>query len=230
MRLNSFLIRAIEGIDLVEVSGLSDVVVLAGPNGVGKTRVVRKLIDFFRNPTPDPNVRLSVEATFDLELRAWGKRILDTTVVADSEKLRSTLQRNQKRNRYQSTVLNFDSDRAITQIRPFSFSWDFPDPHEEDVGWDFSYSFLRDRFEDVQHSLFRLVESQRRKISQEAVTLMKKGEKLMALDFPDPIEPYRQAFAQLLAPKRLLELNVRNQQIMYESEGRPLPLSTLSSG
>lgn len=145
-----------------------------------------------------------------------GKVSLDTQDDADMAVLRSMLQRRQKRNQYKSTVLNFDSERAITNIQPFNPSWDIRDPFEEEVGWDLSYYLLRDRFTDVRHSLFRLMESQRRKIADLAERLMAEGKPTMQLNFSDPLADFKSAFSQLLAPKRLVDVNAKDQQIYYE--------------
>ena len=230
MRLTSVRLKQVAGLGLIEVDDLSDIVVFAGPNGVGKTRIMRELIQFFQNPHPNVATKIIVEATNEREKQSWGKNFLDTSVQSDSELLRQSLQRNQKRNSYNSTVLNFDSDRAITQIQPFTFSWDFLNPYEEEVGWNLSYSYLKDRFTDVQHSLFKLVESQRRKISQDAMDVMKGGGNILPLEYPDPIDPFRKAFSQLLAPKILSDLDVKTQQITYEFAGQKFALQSLSSG
>jgi predicted ATP-binding protein involved in virulence len=59
------------------VDQLSDTVVLAGPNGVGKTRLVDTLLQFFQNPSAysgsvqgQVKVRLIVDATNEEEKRA----------------------------------------------------------------------------------------------------------------------------------------------------------------
>src|SRR5437660_707399 len=230
MRLAAITVANIGGVDRVEISELSDVVVFAGPNGVGKTRLIHALIDFFRNPRAGGNIQIAVEPTSDLERNAWKQNRLDTASGEDATKLRSVLQRPQRRNRYRSTVLNFESDRSIRQVVPFNFSWDFADPYEEDVGWDQSYNFLHDRFQDVRHSLFKLVESQRRKIAEQAFQLRTEGKTSMPLDFPDPLEQFKGAFSKLLGPKRLVDVNVKTQAIMYELDGERRPIETLSSG
>lgn len=230
MRLKSLILSQVAGLGLIDIADLSDIVVFAGPNGVGKTRIMRQLIQFFQNPQPNDQTKLIVEATNERERKSWGKNLLDTSIQGDANLLRTSLQRNQKRNSYNSTVLNFDSDRAVTQIQPFSFSWDFIDPYEEEVNWGLSYSFLRDRFTDVQHSLFKLVESQRRRISQDAIEVMKGGGKILNLEYPDPIDPFRKAFSQLLAPKILSDLQVKTQQMTYLFEGQEFSLQSLSSG
>src|SRR5687768_7217119 len=118
MRLAGITVANIGGLDRVEVSGLSDVVVFAGPNGVGKTRLIHALIQFFRDPRPGGSVRVAVEPTSDLELSAWKQNVLDTANGQDADRLRAILQRPQRRNRYRSTVLNFESDRSIRQVKP----------------------------------------------------------------------------------------------------------------
>jgi hypothetical protein len=41
---------------------------------------------------------------------------------------------------------------------------------------------------------------------------------------------FKQAFSQLVAPKKLLDLDPRDQQLYYEHEGQRLPVSSMSSG
>jgi predicted ATP-binding protein involved in virulence len=230
MRLKSFEVLNNSGLDHVSVENLSDVVVIAGPNGVGKTRLIRLLMDFFRAPEPKADIRATLEATSDWERKNWGKSSVTTADAEDAQSLRNTLQRTQRRSNYKSTILNFDSDRAISQVKPFNFTWDISDPYEEDLGWDISYSYLRDRFQDVQHSLFKLVENQRRKLAETAVKLRAAGKTSMDLDFPDPLDKFKEAFSRLLAPKELVGIDLRTQKIIYQLEGHEFPVDTLSSG
>lgn len=187
MRLKSFYVRNVDQIANLTVDGLSDVVVIAGPNGVGKTKAIQSLVAFFRNLRPGEHYGVIVEATSEWERHTWGKSQLDTANNDDTSKLQNTLQRNQRRNNYKSTVLNFESDRTVRQVRPFVFSWDIVDPYEEDVGWDLSYGYLRDRFQDVQDTLFKRIETRNRAISQNAIKLKSEGASTMPLDFPDPL-------------------------------------------
>lgn len=230
MRLVAFELRDAGPIKHVGVSDLADVVVLAGPNGVGKTSINNAILDLAREPRAIPNRWMVVEATDEAEKVSWGKDRLDTRVDGDAQILRRHLRRNQRRNRYHSSFLNFDSDRAVRNVQSFNFTWDIQNPFAEDVGWDLGMGQLSSRYNDVRHSLFRLVESQRREIADKAIDARGRGEAEMALDFPDPLQPFKDAFWQLLAPKRLVEISARNQQIMYEFEGQKLPIDLLSSG
>src|SRR3954454_18303203 len=119
MRLEGFEIADSGPIDIVRASNLSDVVVIAGPNGVGKTTIDNALLDMARNPRPSKQVSMTIAATTTEERKDWGNERLDTKDPQDCEKLRRTLQRNQRRNKCQSSVLNFDSDRSIRNVQGF---------------------------------------------------------------------------------------------------------------
>ncbi len=230
MRLHSFKVVGVGPIKQVSVEKLSDTVVLAGPNGVGKTNVVTAVMRRLQNAQPENDVWLIVEATNDGERIEWGKNTLDTSNAEDCERLRTILHRNQRRNKYKSSILNFDSDRSIRNIQAFSFSWDIGDPFGEDVNWDIGFNPMTSRYNDVRHSLFRLVEGQRRDIANRALEMQSSGIGNMVLDFPDILKPYKDAFWQLLAPKKLIEVDIKTQEIFYESNGQKLPLGSLSSG
>ena len=166
MRIRAIYAKDLTPIQRFEVEDLSDTVVFAGPNGVGKTNLVPGIIGFFRNPRPGQPIRLIVEPTRNLERKEWGDRFLDTSVADDCALLHARLQKTQRRNNYRSTVLNFESDRRIENIKPFAFYFDIDDPYEEEVSWDLSFGYLRSRSQDTQNTTFRRVDAQRKKKSR----------------------------------------------------------------
>src|ERR1700730_5933760 len=117
MRLHSFEIKNMGTLKLVSITELSNVVVFAGPNGVGKTNIDNALLELARNPTPNPNSWMLVEATNDEERKRWGRTTLDTRSQSECTTLRTYLQRSQRRNRYRGSFLNIDSDRAIRNVQ-----------------------------------------------------------------------------------------------------------------
>ncbi|MCK1297606.1 AAA family ATPase [Bradyrhizobium sp. 24] len=209
---------------------MADIVVFAGPNGVGKTHISSALIRFGQNPGASPNVRMTIEATCDDERARWGKSTLDPQNGNDAGLLRTTLQRTQRRNQYKSSFLNFDSDRAIRNVASYIFGWDIGDPLLEEVSWDAALVPLSSRHDEVRHSLFRMVEGQKRQIAEEALARQCAGEASMPLAIPDILQPFKDAFWHLLAPKKLIEVSTRDQQIYFETEGVKLPIESLSSG
>ncbi|MCC5668322.1 ATP-binding protein [Nostoc sp. CHAB 5784] len=230
MKLNLIYAKDIPPVKQFFVDKLSNVVVIAGPNGVGKTRLIQGLLQAFQSNGSYLNIRLIIEATAKSESEQWGKDFLDTSIAEDSQKLAITLQQNRSRTRWVSSVIQFESNRTIQQIQPYSFTWDIIDPWEELIGWNYSFYELKNRFQDTLHSLFRKVQSRRNEIARKAEILIKQGERTMSLDFPDPLLPFKNAFSQLLAPKELLEPEARQQELFYSYEGQQFPLSSLSSG
>ena len=212
------------------VDDLSDLVVLAGPNGVGKTRLIQSLLTAMQGQKPDPVCRLVIEATNDDERKAWSQDSIDTSNADEFSRLRTTLQRNRRRKDWRSSVYQIESDRALGNINPYSFTFDAVDPFEELVPWNLGIGRLRDRFQDTQQSIFRKIHARRTQIAAQAEAAMLRGETTLALDFPDPLAPFKSAFSRLLAPKRLLDADPRDQQLYYMLDGNRLPISTLSSG
>jgi predicted ATP-binding protein involved in virulence len=247
MRLRSINALKINPVKYFSVGDLSDVVVLAGPNGVGKTRLIENILAAFRNPAAfgragaQPYLELVIEATNANEKKEWGKDILKTSEPPDAQKLVQSLQKARRRSNWQSSVVNFESDRTILQVQPYQFTWDYQNPFEEGVGWDFSFSGLRARFQDTLHSIFRTVRSRRESIALRFEDLIKNREHLLHepaarildqldKDFPDPIQAFKSAFSQLLAPKVLNDPDPKSQQLFYSFEGQTFPISSLSSG
>jgi hypothetical protein len=128
--------------------------------------------------------------------------------------------------------LQFESDRSITQLSPFQFTWDYTDPFEEMVDWNQTFSGFRARFQDMVHSLFRKVRSHRESIARRAEELQKAGKSTMDLDWEDPLAAFKAAFRQLLAPKELVDVDVNKQTLEFRNgEGlEALPITSLSSG
>ena len=124
-------------IKLAHIQNMTDVVVLAGPNGVGKTRLIATLLQNIQNLATNQNFFIRVEATCRPEQKAWGKPVLDTRIQADVELLKATIQKNRRRSKFSSSFLNFESNRTITQVKNFNWDWNFGDPFEEELSWNF---------------------------------------------------------------------------------------------
>jgi hypothetical protein len=99
------------------------------------------------------------------------------------------------------------------------------------VGWDVGFGAWGNRWQDTLHSLFRMIEAQRRGIASAAIQLQRRGEKTMGLNFTDPMEPFKAVFRQLLAPLELVDPSAQRQTLEFATaEGQVLNTSELSSG
>jgi len=231
VRIRTLHVSQVPPIQHFSVDGISDVLVVAGPNGVGKTRLIQVILEAFQRGNPHPNVRMVVEATCDEERTAWTKTLLDTQQAADVATLMRTLQPNRVRTSSSSSIFQFESDRTIQQLQPYNFTWDYADPFAESIGWGVTISRLRDRFQDTVHSLFRKVRARREQIALRGEESLKRGDTTMSLaEFTDPLEPFKTAFSQLLGPKQLVDPEPREQQLFYTIDGSRFPITALSSG
>ncbi|MDT5127168.1 MAG: hypothetical protein QOH54_2812 [Mycobacterium sp.] len=77
MHLISVTVADVPPIERFEIDGLTDTVVIAGPNGVGKTRLMQRMVQLLRGDETSPTATVRVDATSDVERQAWGKKTLD---------------------------------------------------------------------------------------------------------------------------------------------------------
>jgi len=213
-----------------EAHDLADVVVLAGPNGVGKTRLLQSIIGYLRGSGGPGSIACGVAATVQSEIAQWGKEQLDLQDPNDLNLLRITLQASRRRKNWTSSLINFESDRSIQNLQPLQFSWDMADPDEEAVSWDMTFGFMRDRFQDTVHSLYRMIEAQKQSIAGRAIQLKREGRDVMNLAFSDPMDPFKEIFSLLLSPKQLVEPSPKLQRLEYTLDGKVFDFTTLSSG
>lgn len=229
MRIRAIHASNVPPIVLFAAEDISDIVVIAGPNGVGKTRLVAALIAYFQNLN-DTNVRFKIQATSDEEAVAWGKREIDTVVPQDATLLRNMLQQNRQRRNLKSSVFYYESNRSIQKIQPLAYQWDMPDPWEEQLSWNVTFGGLAGRFQDTLHAIFKKIQTQKTSIANKAISLKQDGFESMKLEFSDPLEPFKEAFFKLLGPKRLLRADVQGNTLRFEYKGHEYDINALSSG
>lgn len=231
MRIVDINIKQKPPIENFEVSDLSSIVVLAGPNGIGKTRLMQQIINLFQNPRSDPSLSVRIDATSQDEIDKWGKNSLSTLDSTDSNILQQHLQKSRRRGKWMSSIVNFDSSRTFGTIQPFQWSWDFRDPFEEKIGWNVLFNPLQSRYQDTIHALYRKIGYYRTEISARYDKLRKAGEKTMPIDPTDPLKKLKDVFSSLLSPKELADIPLNNPKLQYmEEEGQLLPIDSLSSG
>ncbi len=83
MRIESLKILNALRVRRFEVAGLADVMVVAGPNGVGKTRLLARVMQMLRAEQPSSEASAVIQATNETERSTWGKSALDLSHPAD---------------------------------------------------------------------------------------------------------------------------------------------------
>lgn len=229
MRLESVQVTDFAPIELFAVDELSDLVVIAGANGAGKTRLISRILSALQSPG-NSNVEFRITATCDEERQAFGKRELITSDPNDAALFHQFIQQNRLRRNFKSGIVYFESDRSIAQIKPLAWSFEYTDPYTENIGWNVPMQPFKNRWQDTQHAIFKKIVTLRNQLGGQAMNLRREGRDNMNLGFSDPIQPFKDAFQKLLAPKALIDPDLQNQRLMYVEEGQERPIDTLSSG
>lgn len=231
MRIKKIYAKEVLPVRHFEVDNLSDLVVIAGRNGVGKTRLINHMINSFQNiRNQSPNLFFEIESTNQDEKINWTKNLLVTSVSEDFNRLAITLQRTRRRKNLTSSILYVESNRTIQNVTQLNFSFDMPDPDEENVAWNLGLGGLSRRYNDTLQAIFKKIQNQKTKIANRAISLQSGGEKRMDLNFEDPLETYKDAFQKLLGPKKLIRADLRAQKLIYELNGQERNIDSLSSG
>ncbi|MBI4749201.1 MAG: ATP-binding protein [Acidobacteria bacterium] len=230
MKIKSINIKNHPPIQCFQVDNLTHRVVIAGQNGVGKTRIIRAIIELISTSRENETTQLIIEATTDLEKGRWKKSTLDTNVHQDKRLLFSTVSKQQQKTNWQSSFILIESRRFIDRISNCSLPPSNHDPSQDKINWNTPISPLKDRFENTVHSLLQMLNAQNNKIAEQAKELRKSGHSEMKLDFPDILMPYKLAFSQLLTSKVLLDPDLRNQKLNFSENGQIIPIENLSSG
>ena len=154
MKIKQLDLRAWQVIRQADFEDLSDFVVIAGPNGVGKTKVKEALVYVFQNSgSPPPGGRVILQATSEGEKSAWGA----PEITLPSSQLWSFIGRNTKRLKTESRLIQIDSNRAVESInfQQLNFT-SIGDPEGEEVGYGWGFNPVRGRFQEICNTLHRL--------------------------------------------------------------------------
>jgi energy-coupling factor transporter ATP-binding protein EcfA2 len=228
MRIRSIATSNLPPVASFTVNDLSDLIVIAGPNGVGKSTLATGMLNSFHGF--QGHTELILEATNENERENFGKNLLKLSDPTDFQLLANLLHQNRRRKNLTSSVIYFESSRALQTVQPLTYSFEQTDPDEELIGWNASLGGLAGRWTDTQHAIFKKIQSQRTSIGTRAQTLRSQGHSSMKLEFEDPLNMFREAFERLVGPKKLTKADLVNQRLMYEIDGQELPIDTLSSG
>lgn len=236
MRISAIRSLSIPPIQNFSVSELGDFTVIAGRNGAGKSRLLQALVQKIRNPR-QPNVELEIELTSEAEIKSVGRtgaddsgRVLSTVNQNERAHIQAIIQKNKRRQNFQSSVILYDSDRKVQNVAALQFQFEFADPFTENVGWDIGFQGLGNRWADTQHAIFKKIHRQTTSIASRARSLKAEGKTEMGLEFEDPLEPFRQIFERLLSPKKLKRADLQAQKLIVEHDGNEFPIDQLSSG
>lgn len=219
--------RVIRQADLLD---LSDYVVVAGPNGVGKTHIKEAIVYIFQNGgNPPPNSKVVLQATSPEEISEWGS----DEVVLPQGFWNSFFSRNNKRLKTKSRLIQIDSNRSVESVNFQQLTFQsIGNPEEEEVGWDYGINNIRNRFHDICRTLHRLKSKEVTSVYTEYQSKLNPTTPQVTLSkLQDPTEKYIVLFGKLLYPKVMMPIDINSSTIQYKDEdGVVRQFQELSSG
>jgi predicted ATPase len=230
MRIKELKLNNWEVIRQADLLDLSDFVVIAGPNGVGKTKIKNAIVHVFQNGgNPPSGSSVILESTNQSETGSWGQSEFNLPQTS----FWSYITTNTKRLKTKSRLIQIDSNRSVesVQFQQLTFN-QIGDPENEEVGYNYGYENVKNRFADICRTLHRLK-------SKEVTSVYTEYNKLIDITKPnvtlnrleDPTEKYIELFGKLLYPKTMLPIDINSTTIQYkDEEGATRNFDELSSG
>jgi len=213
-------------------SQLGDFVVIAGPNGVGKTKAKDAIVHIFRNGgRPPAGCSVVLAATNTDEIQAWKS----DEIALPQNFWASFFNTQQKRLNTKSRIIQIDSNRNIDTVNFQQLTFgQIGDPEEEAVNYDYGVNNVKDRFADICRTLHRLKSREVAAIHREyraALDRSAAAEAVTIQKLADPTEQYMQLFNNLLYPKKMMPIEIASSTIQYkDDDGIVRNFSELSSG
>lgn len=232
MRLESISLKDHPPLREATIETSSSVVVIAGANGSGKTRLKNAIAATFRSPG-GASASLRIRATRAEEETAWGSKEISVVPNQPNEAFASYMRGRTRGNSYTGTAVQVDSDRSVQQIKFQSFGFSTGDPDEEEHALSYYLSPFTSRWTELVNRMHQKLASRDNKLAR----FVKEQPRSLSLDDalranPDPLVEFSETFAQLLPGKTLEPLDHRSpRELHYRTQkGGPFPFTSLSSG
>lgn len=227
-------IRSIKATDILpikklEIKELGDIVIIAGANGSGKTRLKDAIISTFQNFN-SPLLDLDLESTRKIEVDRWGFTKVSVKKGLSYPTLEQYMTSRTRGGSYTGSVIHIDSQRSVTSIQFRVPTFTTIDPADQEIDFRTYLTTLNSRWNELVNQIYDRVSTRKIKIADYIISNPNATDALRK--FPDPFKPYQKLFAKLLIGKKLLPIDPKQQQEFryITSSGAELPFSSLSSG
>ncbi len=214
------------------MDNLGDVVIIAGANGSGKTRLKEAIVTSIQSK---PVMNLTITATRKEEADPKYFNAASIDLINGMQNTVFTQYINSRKygqGKYVGSLVQVDSKRNLETLQFNPISYLVADPDDAETPWNWGYSPFIDRWRDFMNYIHqkvaahknKLAEDMQRDPSQTGATILKK--------FPLPLEKYKKIFSEILPCKELQDINpAKPREFQYkDSTEQILPFSTLSSG
>lgn len=215
----------------LQINDLGSIVIIAGANGSGKSRLKEAITQSFRNPS-NPQLDFSLESTRKEEETYWGSSQLDVKREHDTSTFVNYMNSRIGGGYYVGSVISIDSQRSILNPQYPTLNLSVVDPDEAEVPPTWYLDPFSTKWNEIVSRIYQKVASRKLKLA-------KYGEDNPTSNFqdflrsnPNPFTPYQEVFHRLLPDKTLdpIEPNQPRDFIYRLDTRQQLPFTSLSSG
>lgn len=231
MKITSLEIKNFSPIKNLKIETLGNVVIIAGANGSGKTRLKDAIVQTLQG---QPQMSLMIQATRDRERAKFGGDSISVQQGQQNQILTEYMQsRRFGRGRFVGSLVQVDSERNIQTIQYNPVSYLVKDPDDQETPSNFYSQIFTNRWQIFMDDIHKKVAAYKNKIADEVKNNpIVKGKDILS-KFPHPLEKYKNIFKQLLQGKELQDIDPASPgQFTYKDISSPisLPFNSLSSG
>jgi len=231
MRIKLLKITNHKPITNLEIDNLGDIVIIAGANGSGKTRLKQALVTTMQG---NPLLSMTLEATRKEEIdpKYFGTKELIINQGQKNQILTNYIKsRSYGSGRFVGSLVQIDSDRSIRALQYNQVNWLGGDPDDVVSPSNFYFNAFTNRWQDFVTYIHQKSASRDKKLADQLKLNPSEGEKIIDSN-PDPFKKYQQIFKNLLPGKQLLDITpAQPKEFQYQDEsGQTLNFGSLSSG
>ncbi|MAO43395.1 MULTISPECIES: AAA family ATPase [Leeuwenhoekiella] len=231
MRIKSFKITDFKPIKNIEMGNLGDIIIIAGANGAGKTRLKQAIVQTLQG---NPIMDMTIEATRkeEEEPKYFNGSNIEVKKGRQNQVLINYINsRKYGAGKYVGSLVQIDSNRSIQAISYSKVNWLAGDPDDAVGPSNFYFSAFSGRWQNFVNYIHQKSASRDKKLADSLKKDPTKGEEIIEKN-PDPFEKYKKIFSDLLPEKELLDINpAQPREFQYkDASGQALPFNALSSG
>lgn len=231
MKIKSLKITDFKPIKNLELNNLGEIVIIAGANGSGKTRLKQAIVQSLQS-TPIMDMVIEASRKEEEDPRYFNGLHLEVKKEQPNQLLNNYINsRKYGSGRYVGSLVQIDSSRSIQALKYNPVNWLAGDPDDTESPSNFYFNPFSNRWQDFVNYIHQKSASRDKKLADELKKNPSSGEDIIKRN-PDPLEKYKKIFEDLLPGKKLLDIDpAQPKEFQYQDEsGQTLNFRSLSSG
>lgn len=231
MRIERITLTDYPPIKNIDIHISANLVIVAGANGSGKTRLKEAIIYSF-GTAHESQVSLLLRTTTPDEESILGQKYLEIHQGKISDTLRNYLQTRTGKNAFSGSIIQIESNRTVRSVQFQSITSTTPDPDEQGLDYSLYLDNLSNRWNRLVNNLYAKSAIRNDQLARFIKENPDKTGSDAAKAIPDPLDLFQKTFNTLFPDKKLEPIDIRFlKEFEYrDKNSQLLSFGTLSSG